>query len=103
MLKNYLTIALRNLRRHKGYSFINIADPSQILGVVFLGRTPPPCTDAADTNDDGQLGMGDVLTLLDHLFGTDSPPMRDPGASFCGPDPTEDDWGDCESSETGCD
>lgn len=25
MLKSYLTIALRNLRRHKGYSFINIA------------------------------------------------------------------------------
>ena len=25
MLKNYLKIALRNIRRHKGYSFINIA------------------------------------------------------------------------------
>ena len=25
MLKNYLTIALRNIKRHKGYSFINIA------------------------------------------------------------------------------
>jgi len=25
MLKNYVTIALRNIRRHKGYSFINIA------------------------------------------------------------------------------
>ncbi|MGH7601521.1 MAG: ABC transporter permease, partial [bacterium] len=25
MLKNYLKIALRNLRRHKGYTFINIA------------------------------------------------------------------------------
>lgn len=24
MLKNYLTIALRTLRRHKGYAFINI-------------------------------------------------------------------------------
>jgi putative ABC transport system permease protein len=24
MLKNYLTIALRNLRRQKGYAFINI-------------------------------------------------------------------------------
>jgi putative ABC transport system permease protein len=24
MLKNYLKIALRNLMRHKGYSFINI-------------------------------------------------------------------------------
>ncbi|NIN92451.1 hypothetical protein GTO36_05595, partial [bacterium] len=24
MLKNYLKIALRNIRRHKGYSFINI-------------------------------------------------------------------------------
>jgi len=25
MFKNYLKIALRNLRRHKGYTFINIA------------------------------------------------------------------------------
>jgi putative ABC transport system permease protein len=25
MLKNYLTIALRNLRKHKAYSFINVA------------------------------------------------------------------------------
>ena len=24
MLKNYLKVALRNLRRHKGYAFINI-------------------------------------------------------------------------------
>ena len=24
MLKNYLKIALRNLRRHKGYAFINV-------------------------------------------------------------------------------
>jgi len=25
MLKNYLKIALRNLKKHKGYSFINIS------------------------------------------------------------------------------
>ncbi len=25
MLKNYLKIALRNLRKHKGYTFINVA------------------------------------------------------------------------------
>ena len=25
MLKNYLTIALRNIQKHKGYSLINIA------------------------------------------------------------------------------
>ena len=34
MLKNYLIIALRNLKRHKGYSFINItglANPADSL------------------------------------------------------------------------
>ena len=25
MLKNYLKIALRNLRKHKGYTFINVS------------------------------------------------------------------------------
>lgn len=33
MLKNYLKIALRNLRRHKGYAFINVAG----LGVGLAG------------------------------------------------------------------
>ena len=36
MLKNYLKIALRNLRRHKGYSFINITGLAVGLACVLL-------------------------------------------------------------------
>ena len=36
MLRNYLTIALRNLRRHKGYSFINITGLAVGLACVLL-------------------------------------------------------------------
>ena len=36
MLKNYLTIALRNLRRHKGYAFINIAGLGVGLAVCLV-------------------------------------------------------------------
>ncbi|MCJ7680444.1 MAG: ABC transporter permease, partial [Candidatus Aminicenantes bacterium] len=36
MLKNYLKIALRNIRRHKGYSFINLAGLSVGLAACIL-------------------------------------------------------------------
>ena len=36
MLKNYLTIALRNLMKYKGYSFINIAGLAIGLACCFL-------------------------------------------------------------------
>ena len=36
MLKNYLTIAIRNIARHKVYSFINIIGLSVGVGVVIL-------------------------------------------------------------------
>ena len=36
MLKNYLKIALRNIRRHKGYSFINIAGLAIGMAVCIL-------------------------------------------------------------------
>ena len=36
MLKNYLTIALRNLRRHKGYAFINVAGLAVGLAVCLV-------------------------------------------------------------------
>ena len=36
MLKNYLTIALRTLRRHKGYAFINIAGLAGGLAVCLV-------------------------------------------------------------------
>src|SRR5215469_7602141 len=36
MLKNYLTIALRNLRKNKAHSFINIAGLSVGMAVALL-------------------------------------------------------------------
>jgi len=36
LLKNYLTIAVRNIRRHKGYSFISIASLALGLACCFL-------------------------------------------------------------------
>lgn len=36
MLKNYFTIALRNLRKHKGYAFINVAGLAVGLAVCLL-------------------------------------------------------------------
>ena len=36
MFRNYITIALRNLRRHKGYSFINIAGLTLGLSIFLL-------------------------------------------------------------------
>lgn len=36
MLKNYLKIAFRNLRRQKGYAFINIAGLSLGLACSFF-------------------------------------------------------------------
>jgi len=36
MLKNYLILAFRNIRRHKGYSFINIASLALGLACCFL-------------------------------------------------------------------
>jgi len=36
MFKNYLKIALRNIRRHKGYSFINISGLAVAIAAAFL-------------------------------------------------------------------
>ncbi|MBD0259954.1 MAG: ABC transporter permease, partial [Cytophagales bacterium] len=36
MIRNYLKVALRNLRRHQGYSFINIAGLSGGMTVAIL-------------------------------------------------------------------
>ena len=36
MLKNYLKIVLRNIKRHKGYSFINIAGLAVGMAAFFL-------------------------------------------------------------------
>ncbi len=38
MFKNYLKIAIRNMKRNKGYSFINIAGRLLYPGLLFCSR-----------------------------------------------------------------
>jgi hypothetical protein len=55
---------------------------------LFLGSPPNGCEDVVDADDDGVLGLVDVLYVLFYLFvGTDPPPA--PFLS-CGEDPSDD-------------
>ena len=73
-------------------SNLDIADAETILGACYLG-IPVDCEDAADTNDDGALGVSDIVSVLQFLFsGSPSPPAPYPDA---GSDPTPD-LLDCE-------
>jgi putative ABC transport system permease protein len=36
MIKNYLKIAFRNIKKHKAYSFINIAGLAKVINTCFL-------------------------------------------------------------------
>lgn len=61
---------------------LNIADPSFMLGFLFLGGPDPVCKDAADANDDGSINLTDAIVVLDYLFrGGAAPaaPFPDPG------------------------
>jgi hypothetical protein len=76
------------------------SDAICLLGYLFLGEPEPPCLDAADADDSGELDLTDAVRVLDHLFlGGDAPP--DPGPATCGEDPTEDDLG-CATPGRGC-
>lgn len=57
----------------------------------------PPCLDAADGTDDGQLNITDAVYILNFLFLGGSAPPEPHGA--CGLDPTEDDL-DCASFQS---
>ena len=75
--------------------FANITDAVGLLNHLFQGAIGPPCQDAADVTDDGLLNITDAVVLLNHLFlGAPEPPP--PGLS-CGPDPTADALGDCNT------
>lgn len=79
---------------------IIINDPILTLAYLFVpGSAAPACFDAADSNDDGQVGIADVIFILGYLFqaqGSVSPPP--PGAENCGPDPTIDELPSCSFS-----
>ncbi len=65
-----------------------ITDAIRILEYLFLSGPEPICDDAADTDDDGEILISDVIRLLFHLFLGQNPlplPYPDPGE-----DPTPD-------------
>ncbi|HVR73925.1 MAG TPA: hypothetical protein VMT52_06310 [Planctomycetota bacterium] len=78
-------------------SLVDLSDAVVLLFHLFGGRTIA-CEDAADADDDGALGLTDVLRILDYLFRAGAP-LAPPGA-VCGPDPTPDLLG-CESPSCG--
>lgn len=68
------------------------ADAQYLLHYLVNGGGAPPCLDAADVDDDGNLSIGDLGLLLQHSFpgGGTSVPIPAPGPLVCGLDPTPD-------------
>ncbi len=67
---------------------INLTDPLNTLGYLFLGNVPLSCEDALDSDDDGQHSINDAIYTLSYLFlGTSQPPKPFPQA---GSDPSDD-------------
>ena len=60
----------------------------------------PICSDACDSNDDGDVDISDAIATLDVLFlGGD--PLPAPGLTVCGDDPTADALG-CDEPRSSC-
>ena len=72
---------------------VSISDATQILNYLFLRGDPVSCEKAADADDDGRMGLVDVVRIVLHLFRARTLPA--PSRS-CGPDPTPDSLG-CNS------
>lgn len=89
-----------------GNGIIDITDPIVNLEYQFLGRSRPPCLDAADVDDSGTIDLTDPIVNLEVQFlgrGVVPPP----GVRTCGEDPTPDAGGrdlGCEAyPEAACD
>ena len=61
-----------------------ITDGVYLNNFLFLGGPPPPCLDAADANDNGQLNLTDSLVIFNQG------PFPPPGATNCGNENTGD-------------
>jgi hypothetical protein len=73
---------------HDGSGLVDITDPLNLLGFLFLGQTPPICEDASDYDNSALLDISDPLNALGFLFlGNNITPA--PGAMNCGLDPTD--------------
>ena len=92
-----LEISLSTFRRgdaNDSGEFEGIADAMALLNYLF-SSSEHTCIDALDSNDDGQIDIGDAYYLLHYQFsGGEAPPA--PGLGSCGVDPTDDAL-DCES------
>jgi hypothetical protein len=74
---------------HDGSGIVDITDPLNLLGFLFLGTTPPICEDASDGDNSGIADITDALNVLGFLF-LGSFPLNEtlPGPMTCGLDPT---------------
>ncbi len=77
--------------------WFDIGDPVTTLFKIYVTGNPFLCEDAADTNDDGQVDLSDVIYSLSALFLGEAIP-EDPFPT-CGIDPTED---NIMCAETNC-
>ena len=72
-----------------GDCVLNITDPTFTLNYLFLNGPEPPCLDAADSNDTGDVQLTDPVFTLNYLF-QNGPEPSPPGPTVAGPDPSED-------------
>ncbi|MEM7261701.1 MAG: HYR domain-containing protein [Planctomycetota bacterium] len=91
-----VTVERAGFRRgdSNGDGSVNIADPVQSLGFLFLGSAAPNCFDAADADDSGRVNITDAIFTLDFLFSGGARPPA-PGPFDCGGDGSEDTLPDC--------
>jgi hypothetical protein len=76
---------------------VNLTDAIFVVRRLFQGGSEPTCGDAADFDDDGVLSLTDVILTVAFLFqGVDL--SQPPGPFECGPDPSDDDLGECKES-----
>ena len=79
---------------------VDLADSATMLANQFNGLAIL-CSDACDSNDDGQLNMADSVYLLNWLFKFGPIPPA-PGPFDDGADPTNDNLPNCEGDDSGC-
>lgn len=53
---------------------VDLNDAIDILAILFLNRSTPPCGDAADVNDNGLVELSDYTYLVNFLFNGGPPP-----------------------------
>lgn len=63
---------------------IDISDPVQLLGDLFLGDTMV-CPNAAEVNSDGQVNLADAIYLLNYLFQGGAAAPAEPVVCASGP------------------